>query len=480
MAKQQSAFRNLLNKLTRSKEVEADPFLLERVISDSYTKGEKQIWGSDKTDEFNRRILAVNDMYGWLYQQGILRQVCFEWKDYSDITYFAFNAQKLAPYRTQMENSGLSDAALAVQYIFDEDRRPCLYSGAIELGWTMRTYRDFDGTVGKSWECDLVSHLDSPTVLEIEEIRERDGIQAAIHSVFEYSAFEPSDISKNGAILSVRPLEERDLASVQRFDEMSGNSVSPTLAGNDDFAWGVFKGETLVGYCTIGYAEDAYEGIVIHPGYTNDSLLISEVYICPEHRGEGCGAYLVDQVIKRRTENDKQIVLLTILDDKLSNFYEKVGFTLLNDGVMLRDERSIYDKKRDDVFEKAFSYFSSIDVDMADKRPYLYSHADKLIHCYENDELLDLLDVDCWSRFEELLGKTLLHGEYQALSAFLDENQPDGIYDPHDIDENDIKMIDQLKLVLKHADSLEFKIAEAAASANQTEKANGRFVTAER
>jgi len=433
---------------------------MNRIISDSYIKGTKQIWGNDPSDEFNRRILAVNNMYGWLYQQGILKKVAFKMKDYSDIAYFAFGVNDLLQYRRLMEKSGLPDAALAVHHIFDEEYRPCIYSGAIELGWTMRTYRDFDGTVGRSWECDLVRHLDSPSVLDIVQIQEQEGIRAAVHSVFELSEFEPSDLTKAGVVLSVRPLKEQDGSAAQKMDSQSGYNISPMLDGNEDYAWGVFKGEMLVGYCTIGYAEDTYEGVVLHPAYTNESLLLSDVYVSPEHREEGCASYLVSQAIKRRTENDKELVLLTVLDEKLASFYKRLGFVQLADGVMLRDERSIEDKKRDERFEKAFSYFSNIDLNMADKRNYLYDHADKLIYCYENGEHLDLIDVDCWSRFEVLLGTNLSHADYMVLNEFMD-GCPNGIYDPHDIEEGDIETIAQLKALLDAPGALDDKLENA-------------------
>lgn len=440
---------------------------IPRIIVDDYVKGTKEIWGEDPSDEFNRRILAVNNMYGWLYQQGILKEVCFEMKDYSNITYFAFDAKDLQKYRDAMEKSDVQDAALAVHHIFEKEYTPCIYSGAIELGWTMRAYRDFDGTVSRSWECDLVKHLDSPSVLDIEEIRKRDGIQAAIHSVFELSGFEPSDIAKDGARLTVKPLSEKYYRSVEKLDEASGNCVADMLDYDDEvdnfaYAWGLFKNNRLIGYCTIGGADDCGGTIAACPGYAGvDSLLLSDVFVMPRQRGQGCGAFLVNEAIKLRTKDDKQLVFLTLLDDNLSYFYKKIGFSSIGDGNMVRDERDIHDIKRDEVFEKAFLYFSSIDLNMADKREYLYDHADKLIYCYENDEDLDLMDVDCWSRFEYLLGKDLSFEDYLVLNEYMD-SAPNGITDPHDIEDTDCVTIGNLNALLNEAKKLDAMIESAA------------------
>lgn len=168
---------------------------MERIIYDVYSKGEKEIWDLEPEKEnnkkFNRKIIAVNNMYGWLYEQGILREVSSKFKDYDDMTFFVLDVKDLGIYREQMENSGVEDAALAVQHIFNEEYSPCKYSGAIQLSWIMFTYRDFDGTVGRSWECGLVKGLSSPTVLNIRELRETKGVKAATEEAFDLYGFEP-------------------------------------------------------------------------------------------------------------------------------------------------------------------------------------------------------------------------------------------------------------------------------------------------
>ena len=172
-----------------------------RIICDIYYKNEKKTWDLDldnpKNQAFNEKILAINDMYGWLYHQGILEKTAFEFKDYSDMTYFAVDVKELEVYREDMMNSGLENARLAAKHIFDEVYTPCIYSGTIQPGWTMKTYRDYYGTVSSSWECELVKLMESETASEIYQIRKEKGVVEATKKVFEVTGFYPSDLEKN-------------------------------------------------------------------------------------------------------------------------------------------------------------------------------------------------------------------------------------------------------------------------------------------
>ena len=174
-----------------------------RILVDSYTKGEKYLFGStpsqrEENAAFNRRISAVNRMYGWLYDQGILGKVSFEFKDYSSDTEFALDVRDLIPYRQAMENSGIEDAETAVYYIFDADCTPCHYSGAIELGWTMSTYRNVDGCVGRSWECGLIRGLNTDGIYEVSRVREEKGTKEAVKALFAQYTWGPSDLCREG------------------------------------------------------------------------------------------------------------------------------------------------------------------------------------------------------------------------------------------------------------------------------------------
>lgn len=167
---------------------------MERIIMDSFIKQNKRIYGEDKDHVFNQRILAVNQMYGWLYNQGILEKVAFAYQDCPKEVVFAIDAKDLEPYRRNMEESRVPDAALAVQHLLDEPYTPCVYSGAIQMGWLMDSYRDVDGIVGRSWECDLVKFLNEKAVNEIAGVRENEGVKAAVQKTFSY--YDWPDMSK--------------------------------------------------------------------------------------------------------------------------------------------------------------------------------------------------------------------------------------------------------------------------------------------
>ena len=166
----------------------------QRIICDCYAKKNKEIFGTKESKEFDRRIVAVNKMYGWLYDRGILKNVSFAWKNYFDATVFAFDAQDLLPHRGEMERSGIEDAELAAKMIFDEPISKCLYSGAIELSWTMETYRDRNGVVSHSWECELIRMMDNSTILEVRQIKEKKGTKKAVKKMFELFGFAPSEL----------------------------------------------------------------------------------------------------------------------------------------------------------------------------------------------------------------------------------------------------------------------------------------------
>ena len=105
----------------------------ERILMDTYRKDGKTPWSNLATEEFSGQITAANAMYGWLYESGKLKDAAFQLRDYSNMTYFALDAQSLLPYREEMLQSGIEGAELAVNLIFDADIKPCEYSGAIQL-----------------------------------------------------------------------------------------------------------------------------------------------------------------------------------------------------------------------------------------------------------------------------------------------------------------------------------------------------------
>lgn len=157
---------------------------MTRIICDTYFKGEKPLYGEDPHSIFNEKILAVNNLYGWLYQKGVLEKVSFEFKDYEDITYFALDASDLMPYRKEMEVCGVEGIGLAIHCVFDSSYFPCEYSGAIQLGSPMMFYRSIDGCVGRYCECDLIKSLNTDGIYDVLDVKDAYGVKAAVKHLF--------------------------------------------------------------------------------------------------------------------------------------------------------------------------------------------------------------------------------------------------------------------------------------------------------
>lgn len=162
-----------------------------KVINDFYSKQNHRQWGEDPATPFNTKIRAVNTMYGYLYNKGILKEKSFVSKDCASEFYFAIDAKELEPYRDEMLNSDVENAELAVSHIFDVEYSPCTYCGAITPGWTMKTYRSNCGCVGSSWECIGCRDFDNHSASKISEMRYAKGTIEAVK--LEWSMFDWKD-----------------------------------------------------------------------------------------------------------------------------------------------------------------------------------------------------------------------------------------------------------------------------------------------
>lgn len=134
----------------------------------------------------------------------------------------------------------------------------------------------------------------------------------------------------------VRALTEDDMVQVEVLDVESGNDVACML-DSDKYAWGIFVGNELVGYCTIGTAADT--GHDKYEMWSNESLCLSDVFVKFEHRCNGYASRLIGDVLKEYNPGDAEAVFLTLLDDKLIDFYYSLGFKTVDDGVMVREQR---------------------------------------------------------------------------------------------------------------------------------------------
>lgn len=166
----------------------------ERIICDCYLKG-VNVPSPDSNIIANREFAAVNKMYGWLYQEGILMKQAFAARDYQHVCHFGIDARDLAQYRAAMLASGIDDAALAVDILLDRDVTPCMYSGAITPGQPMATHRSTDTIVSKSWECSMMQLFSSEGANEILEISQRDCVKSAVATMFERIPWKQDCIS---------------------------------------------------------------------------------------------------------------------------------------------------------------------------------------------------------------------------------------------------------------------------------------------
>lgn len=159
--------------------------------------------------------------------------------------------------------------------------------------------------------------------------------------------------SRNNS-LSFCLLTGADHDLVRFLDDWSGNYVAQWVNEEElpngqisDYAFGILHGDKLVGYCTIGYADDVGSAIEDDGRHTADSLLLSDVYVLPEYRGKNAGSFLVSEAMKyklKEFEPDAPNIYAQLMYDNLSSFYESVGFEWLDETqeyVMIGDREDI-------------------------------------------------------------------------------------------------------------------------------------------
>jgi len=221
---------------------------MERILSDYYSKGKQRIWGKDPNTDYNQMVVAVNHMYGWLYEKGILKKESFIFKDFEGETCFAVDVKDLEKYRKEMEDSGVSGALLAARYIFDKPCRPCMYSGVIQLTHFMGAYRDNGGCVGRSWECDIVQELETRAVHDIFRIKEEKGIKEAVKAMYGKLEWNP-EIKKEkhiGVLFTV------DTEKIRTYSE--SNDVKDGIS--NELSWVKESGFSLKDWCLEGDEKD--------------------------------------------------------------------------------------------------------------------------------------------------------------------------------------------------------------------------------
>ncbi len=190
-------------KPSRDENLTANP--MPRILSDSldHKKLDAAVEPDDSPEK--QRALAVNRMYRWLYDNGILEEQSFRFKDCGDKVYFALDIKQLEPYREQMLNCGNEGATMAVESIFNSQYVPCRFCGAFQLTWTMNYYRDNGGCVGSSHECAVCATLGNSEAFKVQETLNKDGSIAAVKYV--YDQFRWKVVPKKSEEVSERPLK---------------------------------------------------------------------------------------------------------------------------------------------------------------------------------------------------------------------------------------------------------------------------------
>lgn len=171
-------------------------------------------------------------------------------------------------------------------------------------------------------------HLEAMLSLDIADIK----------AIYDSDVESLSMLRKLGIVpesdIEVRTIRFADLDAVKELDEMTGNDVFDMIDDDEesvneqDYAWGAFLNGELIGYCTLGGAEEFEDDFDI---YVDDDLCLGDVFIKEEYRRKGYGTELVAKAIAAKTTNGESI-FATILDTDLMSFYESLGFKLIHMG----------------------------------------------------------------------------------------------------------------------------------------------------
>ncbi len=83
-----------------------------------------------------------------------------------------------------------------------------------------------------------------------------------------------------------------------------------------DYAYGIFLNNELIGYCTIGSAD-------FYKQAKSDDELLSDVFVREEYRNNGYASKLITYVLK---QHDKHDIFADVWFDNLEPFYKTFGF----------------------------------------------------------------------------------------------------------------------------------------------------------
>ena len=163
------------------------PYDNDKIIVDFYNKNGAELYPTNYQG-LNDRIQLMHDFYEMMYKAGVLQKVSFEYREYNDVVFFAFNANDIAEF----VNANLDNPTVtaAVSKIIFGGIAPCNMTGAIQPGAVMSTYRDNNGCVGRSHECTLVQLLDTYACGLIHDEKHNCGVVDAVKLAFSLYCFQ--------------------------------------------------------------------------------------------------------------------------------------------------------------------------------------------------------------------------------------------------------------------------------------------------
>ena len=299
---------------------------------------------------------------------------CLDDENYTSAQYFTFSSMTEAKefcYQFAKENYPDEDLQFKENSFYHEDghkavRIDYIYGNSFEVNYIfpIHTKKDkmsfcvwhhaYDGVrfeirkSGTHEECSSFTKDDfQETYLKLSEVspdevkQYEEDDQWILDDGLEWEVWDIITIHRqNHSNAFAAPLSIYQLSKVKTMDQMSGFCMEQWLDDNVDFAWGLFHNDKLIGYCSIGIADDADPLVEEHEAYKEDSsLLLSDVFILPEYRNHGYGSQMIKESIETRWKmgGEKNTVYLHAMgvtgdlsyDEKLKSFYEKIGFSEL-------------------------------------------------------------------------------------------------------------------------------------------------------
>lgn len=180
--------------------------------------------------------------------------------------------------------------------------------------------------------------------------------------------------------VEIRAIRYSDMPNVKSMDSESGFNVFGALACYDelefgDYAYGAFLNGKLIGYCTVGGAEE-YDK---YKDYRINDLCLSDVFVKEEYRHKHIGSIMVAKAIALEFKGVRRNVFATILTDDDLQFYKDLGFVVIakNEGVVCR--RVKFDMMTAEEYNTCF-------LPMIDKAKAFVSRLDSCVCHMELDD----------------------------------------------------------------------------------------------